>query len=677
MPTTSTVLSPSHRLRELEKKRFHAERRDRIPVMDAETLRELCRESDDYETPELNDNLYAHFQGFQRIEDLDAYFNLKALWLESNGLTKIENLASLANLRCLYLSKNLIERIENLDSLKELNTLDLSDNRIKTISGLAQLPQLSSLNLSRNQLETYDDLQELTRCAQLTNVDVSHNKLEDPRVLEIFQAIPQLRALRITGNAVVSKTKYFRKLYIASLPQLSFLDRPIFPMERAGVAAWQQGGNDVELEAKRVFVNKEHDERRRTLQEFRDWQAQVRAKRLKELDEERLQKLLQDKENASQNPEAVEGDQDDGVSLDEIDLKGFRGITKEQYARLKPHERAKWDERIAQAHAAAAKETREVLGDGIQKIGSKFWAANAHRESEQKEELSADQPPPLLDNEEDGNACAPPSEAQDATSVLQSDLLDGDDLQMVEAVTTGLSVLHVTPSPAGLAEYANQMDKQPQESLIATDKAAVPSLHANDSSATDGNAQREQPIATCINMMPPPAPVAASSFGGSTCRDGDATTTPNRFVCDAGDVRETWAQLEQRARASPFLHRPQHLPSVHSMREDEEEDDGSESDTSATTARSVVASRDAAPSSGLPIRALTRAEILQELCAERRHHASPLAVMDVDTPNVVPSQVATASASLARMCTHDDDRTNSDDGNTGRAVSFTDIQSLD
>jgi hypothetical protein len=57
MPTTSTVLSPSHRLRELEKKRFHAERKGRIPIMDAETLRELCRENDGYETPELNDNL--------------------------------------------------------------------------------------------------------------------------------------------------------------------------------------------------------------------------------------------------------------------------------------------------------------------------------------------------------------------------------------------------------------------------------------------------------------------------------------------------------------------------------------------------------------------------------------------------------------------------------------------
>lgn len=57
MSTTATVLSPASRLRELEKKRFHDDRKGRIPVMDAETLRELCLDNDGYETPELNDNL--------------------------------------------------------------------------------------------------------------------------------------------------------------------------------------------------------------------------------------------------------------------------------------------------------------------------------------------------------------------------------------------------------------------------------------------------------------------------------------------------------------------------------------------------------------------------------------------------------------------------------------------
>lgn len=67
MPT-APVEDSFERLRALEKKRFDTERMGRIPVMDAETLRELCLENEGYETPELNDSLYAHFRGFQKIE---------------------------------------------------------------------------------------------------------------------------------------------------------------------------------------------------------------------------------------------------------------------------------------------------------------------------------------------------------------------------------------------------------------------------------------------------------------------------------------------------------------------------------------------------------------------------------------------------------------------------------
>lgn len=103
------------RFRDIEREKYQRETKGQIPVMDLKTLRHICLENDGYETPELNDNLYAHFKGFRKIEGLEPYKNLKALWLESNGLYKIENVSSLSQLRCLYLSKNLLDRIENLE----------------------------------------------------------------------------------------------------------------------------------------------------------------------------------------------------------------------------------------------------------------------------------------------------------------------------------------------------------------------------------------------------------------------------------------------------------------------------------------------------------------------------------------------------------------------------------
>ncbi|POM80593.1 Hypothetical protein PHPALM_1546 [Phytophthora palmivora] len=360
---TTNVISSFDRLRELEKKRFHEERKGQVPVMDAETLRELCLDNDGYETPELNDCLYAHFRGFQRIEGLEAYWNLKALWLESNGLSKIENLEHLVYLRCLYLSKNLIEKVENLHTLRELNTLDLSENRIQSLAGLAQLPNLLSLNASRNRLTTSADLEELAQCPLLNNIDISHNLIDDQETLCVLKAVPMLKALRITGNPVVSSTRSFRKTYIAALPQLSFLDRPIFPIERASVTAWQSGGVEAEREAKRAFVHQENEERRRSLQEFRDWQAQVRERRIKELELERQQKLLEATPEAE--PEEID-----------VDLRGFRAITKEEYVAMDATERAKWDARIEEAHADSQQEKYEVLGDGITRMGSQFWATS-------------------------------------------------------------------------------------------------------------------------------------------------------------------------------------------------------------------------------------------------------------------------------------------------------------
>ena len=66
----------------------------------------LCEYNGGYEYPHLNNNLYLHFQGFHKIENLDNFINLRVLYLESNLIEKIEGLEKLVSLSCLYLQNN-------------------------------------------------------------------------------------------------------------------------------------------------------------------------------------------------------------------------------------------------------------------------------------------------------------------------------------------------------------------------------------------------------------------------------------------------------------------------------------------------------------------------------------------------------------------------------------------
>jgi dynein assembly factor 1 len=83
--------------------------------MTTDVLRRLCKEQKLYTTPSINDKLYLHYKGFNRIQNLDEYTGVKAIWLEGNGLNKIEGLANMKLLRSAYLQENLIESIEGLD----------------------------------------------------------------------------------------------------------------------------------------------------------------------------------------------------------------------------------------------------------------------------------------------------------------------------------------------------------------------------------------------------------------------------------------------------------------------------------------------------------------------------------------------------------------------------------
>ncbi|XP_065356499.1 dynein axonemal assembly factor 1 homolog [Calliphora vicina] len=228
-------------------------------------IMELCKKDKLYQTPELNDVLYLHYQGFEFIECLDEYTELKCLWLECNAISEIQGLDKLSKLKCLFLQSNLIRKIENLEYCKELDTLNLSQNHIRKIEncGFEVLPVLNTLNLTSNYLKDYEGLKELQYCTNLSVLDLSNNRIDDILVVKIFAKMPALKVLVLQGNPVVSKIPQYRKTLILECKHLTYLDsRPVFPKDRACAEAWKRGGYEEERKENERWNRKERKKMR-------------------------------------------------------------------------------------------------------------------------------------------------------------------------------------------------------------------------------------------------------------------------------------------------------------------------------------------------------------------------------------------------------------------------------
>jgi hypothetical protein len=239
--------------------------------MTPEAVLETCIENEGYETPELNDKLYLHFKGYQRIENLDAYTGCKGLFVESNGLTKIEGLEAMVDLRTIYLQQNLLTSIENLSHLKQLRVIDLSQNKLTHLSGLDQLPLLNTLNVAQNRITNAEGLRHLENCLPIENLDLSCNKLEDVEILDVFAKMPKLYSLKFAGNPVVSNTRHFRKTSLCKLPNVRYLDRPVTSLERMAALAYQDGGREAEIACRDKNLRNEKKARKESMASYKKW----------------------------------------------------------------------------------------------------------------------------------------------------------------------------------------------------------------------------------------------------------------------------------------------------------------------------------------------------------------------------------------------------------------------
>jgi len=222
-----------------------------------EVIRDLCVKRGLYEKPSLNSKMYLHCMGFRRIEALDQYLNVKALFLDSNAIEKIENLDRLLNLQNLNLSQNLLERIEGLEFNVKLQRLNLSSNDIVTVENLSHLVNLEELNLSRNRLVELDD--ELHNLTKLSNLDVSFNKINTAdKVMDFFKTLDTLKQLKFFGNPACPSIAHFRQKITNALPELTYLDdRPIFEVDKVGSQAWATGGALAEKSARMKFLEEQ------------------------------------------------------------------------------------------------------------------------------------------------------------------------------------------------------------------------------------------------------------------------------------------------------------------------------------------------------------------------------------------------------------------------------------
>ena len=257
----------------------------------------LCVYNGGYEYPHLNSNIYLHFQGFHKIQNLDSFINLKVLYLENNCIDKIENLQNLKNLTCLYLQNNYIKEIENLENNPNLVILNLSNNKIKEIKNLDKLEKLENFYIEKNYISTIESLEGLLKIRRLILLDIQNNELVDnhEQLISLFEKLKRLKVLYLKGNEVIRLINNYRRTLIVRLKHLTYLDdRPIREEDRIGAIAYLKGGYPAEQLAREKYRNE--NERSSNKSKVKNVKSKESIKETEERRKKELEKLANEYE---------------------------------------------------------------------------------------------------------------------------------------------------------------------------------------------------------------------------------------------------------------------------------------------------------------------------------------------------------------------------------------------
>ena len=107
------------------------------------------------------------------------------------------------------------------------------------------------------------DLEHLILLPKLSTLDLSYNKIDfdcSEEFLQLLEKLPKLAVLYLVGNNIIKKIKNYRKVLIARLKNLKYLDdRPVFKDDRRYSEAFLKGGLEEEKK-ERKKVKQEQQE---------------------------------------------------------------------------------------------------------------------------------------------------------------------------------------------------------------------------------------------------------------------------------------------------------------------------------------------------------------------------------------------------------------------------------